>query len=151
MKTWTYDPGPPPVPRIPFDMEKAERTLRSVIDAVVRKDWAALEEITGGVRASAQEIDESFDDVVGPCTFLPFPDDEYADLIYEPIDSRVYVPQSGRPAIHILECHDPGEWAVDVDLRTEEEGGDIGPTLQITLLDASGDFYRVEFDNLHYL
>ena len=103
-----------------------ERTLRVVIDLLVRKNYAELEELTMGVRLKASEIESGVAEYGR--TIAEAPAEAYSNLDVIPVRGSV-----------------PPAYSLRFRLYTTEEGiSDL--ELQATLIDESGELMRVEVD-----
>lgn len=107
-----------------------ERTIRAVVELLVRRDYAALERLTSGVRLKASEIESGIVDYGR--TIVSPPPDAFANLDVIPILGSK-----------------PHAYSVRFRLFTKEEGqSDL--ELQATLILARGPFEQmdVEVDNI---
>ena len=113
-----------------IDSMKVARTIRPVLEALIRGDYAAAEVLTGGQRLTAAEMEQAIVDYG-------------RTLVHHPVDI------SPRSIVDI-EPSAPEQWSVYVDLWTAEEGrSDL--TLELTLTESSRDSYDVQIDNIHVL
>lgn len=105
-----------------------ERTLRVVIDLLVRKNYAGLEALTMGVRLKASEIESAVAEYGR--TIAEAPAEAYSKLDVIPIKASA-----------------PPAYSVRFRLFTVEEGAsDL--ELQATLIDEFGELMRVELDDI---
>ena len=107
--------------------------MRKVVALLARREYAALEKLSGGVRLTAAQLRTAVR--------------EYGGRIVVP-------PASAVPPLDVVEIL-PGRaewrsWAVEVDLWTAEEGrSDL--TLELTVRERQQGGFAVEIDNLHVL
>jgi hypothetical protein len=110
-----------------------ESAVREVIALLARRQYSALEKLSGGVRLSAAHLRTTVR--------------EYGRTIVVP-------PPDATPPLDVVEIL-PGRatrrsWSVEVDLWTAEEGrSDL--TLEMTVREGKDDGYMIELDNLHVL
>jgi hypothetical protein len=105
-----------------------EKTLRAVVDLLVKRKYAELEKMTAGVRLKAAEI-ESVVNEYGR-TIADAPAEAYSNVDVIPIRASA-----------------PPAYSVRFRLFTVEEGAsDL--ELQATLIDESGELMRVEIDDI---
>lgn len=106
-----------------------ERTLRLVLDLLVKKDYAELERMTHGIRLSAAELEEGVRDY-GRTIAQP-PPDAFGQVDVVPIRGAV-----------------PSAYSVRFRLFTLEEG-ESDLELQATLIDKpEQEIMGVELDNI---
>ena len=110
-----------------------EATVREVVKLLARREYAELEQLSGGVRLSATQLHTAVQ--------------EYG--------RRIVMPPAGvAQPLNVVEVL-PGStkrrsWSVDVDLWTAEEGpSDL--TLQLTVRERPGGGFAVEIDDVHVL
>lgn len=114
-----------------LDQVKLKTTIQHVVTLLVQQDYAALEQLSKGVRLTAAELEAAIQEYGGTLILLP-------EVALDKVD------------VYEVERSDPQEWAVDVDLYTQEEGlSDL--TLQLTLRESNAPLYKVEIDDLHVL
>lgn len=107
-------------------------TIKKIVELLVLKRYIELEQLTGGVRLNATEIEQAIYDYDGVLVMPPDGDFE-----------------NNVDAIEITESS-PKSWSVRYDLWTEEEGrSDL--SLEVTLIDGGNELMRVELDNIHVL
>ncbi|HSN98079.1 MAG TPA: hypothetical protein VLS89_07260 [Candidatus Nanopelagicales bacterium] len=106
-----------------------ERTLRAVVELLVRKDYSGLERLTHGVRLRASELEKGVDDYGRTLVFPPSDAFSRADVI----------PIRGAS---------PQAYSVRFRLHTREEGqSDL--EMQATFIDDPGaEMMVVEIDNI---
>ena len=111
------------------DTKSIERTLRVIVDLLVKKDYAELESVTGGVRLSAAEIATAVRDYGRTLVFPPATAFSQADVI--PIRGSV-----------------PPAYSVRFHLYTQEERqSDL--EMQATFRwNSEDDMFNVELDNI---
>ena len=108
---------------------RIERTLRKVVELLVRKDYPALEQLTRGGRLNAAEIGSGVDDY-GRTLVLPPPE------AFSRVD---VVPVRGTT---------PPAYSIRFRLFTREEG-ESDLEVQATFIDnPASDLMTVELDNI---
>ncbi|HEX5410014.1 MAG TPA: hypothetical protein VFW89_09625 [Gemmatimonadaceae bacterium] len=108
-----------------------KEATKYVMNLLAQRDYRGLENLTQGIRMSANDIDRVIR-AYGRHVILP-PEEAY----------------SGLTAIEIL-VPPPGRWSVDMPLWTEEEGeSDLTVELRITLQHDS--WVKVTVDDIHVL
>ena len=108
-----------------------EPLVRTVAAMLARREYTALEELSGGVRLSATDLERAVH--------------EYGRTLSVP-------PPGQEPPLDVVEIRDrrPRRWAIYVPLWSrEEDRSDL--TLELTVIEVPSEGYRVEIDNLHVL
>ena len=111
--------------------DKIKNTIFQIISLLVNRRYDEIVKMTKGVRLQAFHIKDAID--------------EYGKTLAQP-------PQDAYENLDIIEIENttPKKWSVRFDLWTEEEGrSDL--SIELTLIDATGDFMEVELDNIHTL
>lgn len=110
---------------------RVKATVTQLLRWLVAGDFAAIEQLSGGVRLSADLMRQAVSEYGRTPVMPPPPTLDELDAI-EVVGAR------------------PRAWSVRVDLWTAEEGrSDL--TLECTLIDRPGELLAVEVDNLHVL
>jgi hypothetical protein len=108
-----------------------EPFVRDIVALLVRGDYAALEDLSGGERLTAEELAQAVRD---------YP-------------ARLILPPTGKELpLDVVAVKDsrPRRWSVDVPLWSQEEGlSDL--TLQLSITERPGSQHTVEIDDLHVL
>jgi len=113
------------------DQVKLKATIQHVVTLLVEQDYAALEQLSNGVRLTAAELEVAIQEYGGTLILLP-------EVALDKVD------------VYEVERSDSQEWAVDVDLYTQADGrSDL--TLQLTLRESNAPLYTVGIDDLHVL
>jgi hypothetical protein len=98
---------------------------------MVGKDYAALHDLSHGIRLTATEIKTAIREYGRTVRMPPELEDNQFDVL-------------------AISNTAPQQWSVNVDLWTHEEGrSDL--TLSLTLIDTGTDKYDVEIDDIHVL
>ncbi|HKG95318.1 MAG TPA: hypothetical protein VKA84_25590 [Gemmatimonadaceae bacterium] len=114
--------------REPWPFEPA---VREAVELLARGEYGALEQRSGGVRLSADELRDAVR--------------AYGRRVVAP-------PREAAPPLDVVAVAgaEPPEWSVAVPLWTAEEGrSDL--TLELTVRAAPGGAYAIELDNVHVL
>jgi len=113
------------------ELEKIILTIKKIVGLLVQKKYPEIEQLSCGVRLTAEEISQAICDYDGILILPPENDFNNVDVI-EITESK------------------PRSWSVRYDLWTEEEGrSDL--SLEVTLIDSKDEVMGVELDNLHVL
>jgi hypothetical protein len=113
-----------------IDAQKVSRTIKGLLDHLIRGDYATVENLTKGQRLSADEIERA---IAG-------------------YGRRLVPPPPHTPPRSVVEIEEsyPTRWSVYVDLWTSEEGrSDL--SLELTLTDSGRNTYDIQIDNIHVL
>lgn len=116
---------------MPILTGKVELTLKHVILLLADKNYEALDNLSKGVRLTANDIELAASDYSGTITMPP--DSAFEDLDVIEIDNS-----------------NPIAWSVRFDLWTKE-GGVSDLSLELTLISSNYELLNVEIDNLHVL
>ncbi|MBX3321906.1 MAG: hypothetical protein KF757_02835 [Phycisphaeraceae bacterium] len=115
---------------MPIDsLDSLRRAVRRIVSLVSARNYAAVEEFTGGQRLSATDIER----VVN----------EYGRTIVDAPPCAFEL----HPFVHVQNS-DPPEWVIDFDLWTQEQGrSDL--TLTLRLYEMKDGTVKTEIDDLH--
>ncbi|ODC02560.1 hypothetical protein BFW38_02365 [Terasakiispira papahanaumokuakeensis] len=113
------------------DLVKVIQTLKKIVELLVQKKYRELEQLSGGFRLTAAEMDQAISDY-DEVLVLP-PDSDYKNV----------------DAIEVTGSQ-PRSWSIRYDLWTEEEGrSDL--SLEATFIENDQEIMGVEIDNIHVL
>ena len=112
-------------------IEKLHKTVKSVTDLLAQERYEDIAVLCNGVRITASEIRGAVIDYGNK--IIPLPPHAFKDLDVIAIANT-----------------SPQQWSVNVPVFTAEEGcSDL--TLELTLIAAPEELYKVELDNLHVM
>ena len=114
-----------------MNQEKFRRTVQHVVSLLENGAYGELENLSGGVRLSAEEMKEAIDGYGRKITRFP---------------------EAGYEELNVVKVRNssPKQWSVNVPLFTEIEGrSDL--TLSVTLVESEAQMYKVEIDDIHVL